>query len=269
MGVARWLTIVLVAAVALTGCARSPGATTLPASKSTSPAPPAPSDSAAGTEPIRYACTPGHASFTIEDIENAPAADGRADTAFDLLQAIAREQGGLEESALAVDGWRRVFDGREEVVFLLETPGNEAPYRGVHVVAGDVGAISRDGWAVDSYGACTPRPQVPDEVSVAKWWVDQSAETVGPETESMTALVHEQACASGQSADGRILPPTIVYGQTEVTITMIVRRIGGDAECPGNPLTPYTIELDEPLGGRTLSDGGQFPLGDPLEAPER
>jgi hypothetical protein len=30
----------------------------------------------------------------------------------------------------------------------------------------------------------------------------------------------------------------------------------------------YTIELDEPLGDRTLLDGGQLPPGDPLEDPQ-
>ena len=218
--------------------------------------------------PIRYVCIRDHAAFTIEDIENAPAANARGDPARDLLLTLLDEQAGIEESVLPVDGWLRVVDTSEEVVLLAETPGGAAPYAVVHVVPGNVGAITENGWAVDSYGACTPRPEVADDVSVAQWWVDPGAEPIGPESERILAQVHELACASGESADGRILAPTIAYGTDDVTVTVIVESVEGFAECPGNPLTPYLIELDEPLGDRVLLDGGQVPPGDPLEEPD-
>ena len=113
----------------------------------------------------------------------------------------------------------------------------------------------------------TPRPSVPEAVSVADWWVDTSAEPIEPDSEAIPALVHENACASGQDAGGRIVPPSVVYGPDTVTVTITVRRIAGVAECPGNPLTPFTIELTEPLGDRTLLDGGQIPPGDPFDDP--
>lgn len=266
--VARWLTIVLVATVALTGCARSGGAASPSASATTSPppSPPAPSQSAAAAEQIRYVCIEGHASFTIGDIEDAPAADARADPAWDLLQALLEEQASVEESDLPADGWLRVVNSPEEVVFLAATPIVERPYAVVHVVPGG-GYLTQDGWGVDSFGGCLPRLDVSDDVSVASWWVDPQAEPIGQDSESIPALVLELACASGGTAEGRIVPPTIVYGATEVTITIIVRSLG-DAECPGHPPTPYTIELAEPLGHRTLVDGGSFPPGDPLAEPE-
>jgi hypothetical protein len=217
---------------------------------------------------IRYVCIPGHASFTIEDIEAAAPAGARADPARSVLVALLDEQAGIEESELPMDGWLRVVDTPEEVVLLAETPDAFAPYAVVHVVPGNVGGPRRAGWAADSYGPCTPRPHVSDDVSVAEWWADPDADPIGPRSERIRALVHEQACANGQSAEGRILPPTIVYGTDEVTVTVIVQSIVGGAECPGNPRTPYTIELDEPLGDRTLLDGGQLPPGDPLEDPQ-
>lgn len=261
--VTRWLTTLLVGIVAVAGCSRTPGAASPGASTGTTRAL---SQSGVAAEQTRYVCIDGHASFTIEEIEGAPAADIRADPAWELLQSLLGEQAGVEESHLPKDGWRRVVDTPEEVVLLAETPDAEEPYAVVHVVPGDGGAINMDGWGVDSFGGCLPRIDVPDDVSVADWWVDPDAEPIGPASESIPALVLENACASGNTAEGRISPPMIIYGATEVTITIVVRSLG-DAECPGHPPTPYTIELAEPLGDRTLADGGSFPLGDPLEEP--
>lgn len=63
--------------------------------------------------------------------------------------------------------------------------------------------------------------------------------------------VHETECASGRSADGRVVVD-VVYGATTVAIDVKVRRREGDQECPSNPLTSFVVELDEPLGGRTI-----------------
>jgi hypothetical protein len=216
---------------------------------------------------IRYVCIPGHASFTIEDIEAAPPAGMRGDPARAVLVALLQEQAEIEESELPVDGWLRVVDTPEEVVFLAETPGAFAPYAVVHAVPGNVGAARRGGWAADSFGSCTPRPDVPAEVSVADWWVDPRAGPMRAESERIPALVLENACASGRTAEGRILPPTVTYAADAITITILVRSLG-EAECPGHPSTPYVIDLDEPIGDRELRDGGQLPPGDPLEEPE-
>jgi hypothetical protein len=211
--------------------------------------------------PIRYTCSADHASFTAADIQAAPPADARDDTAKRLLEMV------VAEGFLPRDGWRSVVDGPQEIVFLSGAGLEGAPYAVVHVVPGDVGAVLLDGWAVDSYGACTPHVVVPDGTSVATWWVDPAAEPIGPESERIQTLVLENACASGRTAEGRVLPPSIVYGEDEVTITILVRSLGM-AECPGHPFTPGVIELDEPIGDRALLDGGQWPPADPLRPPE-
>jgi hypothetical protein len=226
---------------------------------------PPPSASAGAAEPIRYVCIVGHASFTIADIEDAPAADVRADPAWDLLQTLLDEQADVEESDLPMDGWRRVVDTPEEVVFLAGTPLRVGSLAVVHVVPGG-GYMAQDGWGVDSFGGCIPRPEVSDGVRVADWWVDPDAKPIGPEADRIPAVVHERACSGGRTAEGRIPPPTIVYGPTKVVITITVRVIGGP--CISNPVTPFTIELAEPLGDRSLADGGRFPPGDPFEIPE-
>jgi len=70
-------------------------------------------------------------------------------------------------------------------------------------------------------------------------------------------------CASGRSADERILDPEVGLGDEEVVITFRVTPRGGDQDCQGNSATPYTVELGEPLGERTLLDGSHDPPAAP------
>ncbi len=69
----------------------------------------------------------------------------------------------------------------------------------------------------------------------------------------------ERECASGQPATGRIANPIVDYDESAITITVPVRPVTGGANCPGNPWTPFVLELDEPIGDRVLLDGGPWP----------
>lgn len=80
---------------------------------------------------------------------------------------------------------------------------------------------------------------------------------------SIDVLVHEVGCAGGESANGRIAEPEVRYESGQVVVMMRVIPVPGAAPCPGNPDTPVTLELDEPLGDRDLLDG----FHDPPAAP--
>lgn len=84
-----------------------------------------------------------------------------------------------------------------------------------------------------------------------------------PDSASIDVLVNEQACAGGQSAEDRIAEPEIDASDDAVTVTMRVVPRPGPQDCPGNPDTPYTLELDEPLGDRELLDGSESPPATP------
>ena len=71
--------------------------------------------------------------------------------------------------------------------------------------------------------------------------------------------MQEIECASGQSAQGRVVPPEVDYGDDAVIITVRVRQVDGGADCQGDPDTPYALDLEEPLRGRPLLDGGRTP----------
>lgn len=101
---------------------------------------------------------------------------------------------------------------------------------------------------VDTNGT-DPNPEMsrPGEA----WWELDPAVPLTPETTTLQLIVTEVGCASGISAEGRI-EATVTYTPTEVEVAVIVNSVGGYANCPGNPPTPFTLELAEPLGDRTV-----------------
>ena len=103
--------------------------------------------------------------------------------------------------------------------------------------------------------------QATSDAPLARW---QLASEPRSEDRTLSLLVQELECASGQSADGRIVPPEVEYQDDAVIVTMRVERRSDDEDCNGGPDTPYKLELKEPLGDRTLLDGSR----DPATAPE-
>lgn len=75
----------------------------------------------------------------------------------------------------------------------------------------------------------------------------------------MHVLVTERECASGQLPGERLQPPQIETSSDEVVVTffvesMLVTEI--TVTCQGSPSIQYLLNLGEPLGNRTLKDGG-------------
>jgi hypothetical protein len=99
----------------------------------------------------------------------------------------------------------------------------------------------------------TGRPQP------AEWRIAPGV-TLGPDAQEVPLLVHERECASGQDANGRIRVG-VDYRADAVVLDVRVATLGGDVDCPGNPETPYLLELEEPLGNRALQ--GPRMLGAP------
>jgi hypothetical protein len=68
--------------------------------------------------------------------------------------------------------------------------------------------------------------------------------------------VLERGCASGRDAEGRS-EASVSYERDRVTIDIGVRPYGGGQDCPSHPSTPYVVDLDEPLGNRTIAGAGR------------
>ena len=104
---------------------------------------------------------------------------------------------------------------------------------------------------------------VPDGFRLATWALDPAFPSPGPESTSMHILVWETLCASGRPTTGRMSAPAVSFGSTTVTIKIGVRPLGGVQSCPGPTGTPAILILPEPLGARTLLDGGRTQVGPP------
>ena len=97
----------------------------------------------------------------------------------------------------------------------------------------------------------------------ARWALDPAFPSPTAASTELHILVWERACASGSAATGRMSTPLIEYAAETVTITVGVRGLPGVQACPSNQATPLAVQLTEPLGDRTLLDGGRDPIGPP------
>lgn len=104
------------------------------------------------------------------------------------------------------------------------------------------------------------------EFGPATWALDPAFPAPGPTTDELHVLVWESTCSSGRPTTGRMSAPLIDAGPTTVTITIGVRPLSGLQGCPGPPGTPALVKLTEPLGRRTLLDGGRVPPAPPTPA---
>lgn len=80
-----------------------------------------------------------------------------------------------------------------------------------------------------------------------------------PAASSLSVLIMERRCASGQSPERREVIPVVNETDTEVQIVVLVAPVKGGATCPGNPWYPVEITLEQPLGDRKILDARTIP----------
>ena len=133
------------------------------------------------------------------------------------------------------------------------------------VRANSYAATDRRDLAVGS--ATPPAGEVEAGVGLASWWVDQTRPAPTATSTAIHAQLVERACASGQSPEDRIDPPTIEPDDHGIAVTFWVRRRPGAQDCQGNDPFALDIKLPEPLGARLLYDGSETPPRDVTKGP--
>ena len=227
------------------------------------PASPEPLPTAAsGAGDARATC--GERSFPLAGL-TAPADAARAvGPEFDALR-VAFTQYGREFDGAAGWPWRLAGEDGTGAIFLARTDALGEP--GWVSAEAERGA---DGWKVVNMGQCRPHVVLSPELGPATWTFDPAYPRPVATTTELHILVWERDCSGGAPTTGRMSAPVVEYGQDSVTITIGVRPVqlapGTVVTCPLPPGTPASLVLAEPLGRRTLLDGGVMPPGPPTPA---
>lgn len=163
--------------------------------------------------------------------------------------------------------WR--LAGRDDTGAVFLTRSNAMGASGWLVV--DV-TVANGEWKRAGMGGCDPRVVLSPEFGPATWALDATFPAPAADTTDLHVEVWERACDNGEQVTGKISEPVVDDAASTVTITLGVRlptaEPGQAFTCP-RPIhgTPFTIHLSEPLGSRTLLDGGRVPPAPPTSDP--
>lgn len=219
-------------------------------------------DPASGSADASLTC--GNRTFPAAGLAAPTGAEKASGPEFDALRAALTQFGSEFPGS---PGWTWQLAGRDDTgaIFLASTDaaGSNA-WVSVEVSA------DANGWKPDGMGQCEPRVVPSAEFGPATWAVDPSFAPPTAAATQLHILVWEGTCSSGSPATGRISAPIVQYAAASVTITLGVRPLpaspGTVFTCPVPPGTPATMNLAEPLGNRTLLDGGLVPPAPPSPA---
>lgn len=252
----KWLLGLVLAVVGLGGCAASPATTnpvpTWPASPEQLPNP---------TSGSAASLTCDGRTFPAAGVNARTGAEKASGPEFDALRATITK---FADAFPGSSDWTWRLAGRDDTgaIFLAHTDAMGPPGWVSIEVTVDV-----SGWKPLNMGQCDPHVVLSAEFGPATWALDPAFPTPAADTSELHILVWELACSGGSPATGRISAPVVQYTSAAVTITIGVRPLlvapGEAITCPGPPGTPAILRLSEPLGKRTLLDGGVVPPAPP------
>lgn len=178
----------------------------------------------------------------------APALDGRYVSDLDPLDwLIAQESSNrvmlMDKLAVRTDDGRG--DIREYMYIVISTDSMPAN-------------PGESEWAVVEASTCSPTLDL-GELDAASVSLDPSSPPA-PESDRLALLVTERECNSGQDAAGRV--ELVELAETESTVELVIGVRPSSAlaaSCQGNPATPFTVDLERPLGDRVILNAAVVP----------
>lgn len=186
-------------------------------------------------------------TFSAQALVGVPGAERADHPAAEALRTL------IADSPLPKrSGWRLVLLSEQHALFLL--PATQAEGSAFWSAEFEQGEI---GWRYVRSGQCDVRPGF-EGIESARWEL-VPGERPRPDSRSLNLLVFEQACASGQSPEGRIVPAAVIYLEDSVTVIFGTRPPPGPQTCLQGPPAEATVDLHEPIGERQLFDGSVFP----------
>jgi len=261
----RLLAALLVVPLLLAACGSnaapsgSANASVKPSASSASSAPSdAPSDSAAPSEsaepspsgPVQLlTCSPQGPGWAATKLDGPADAEGGTTAA---AKALLEYVTGPDGTDLPDTGWRELYRSKDVALYGQDDPSGEPGVLLVATVRANGGA-----WAGEDNGQCRPQTWLGNTLGIAATW--RLAAKTTKTSKTLKTLVTELACASGESAKGRIAKPRISYEDDRIVITIGVTPLDGAQDCKSNPATPLTVTLSEAVGDRQLFDGGPYP----------
>jgi hypothetical protein len=212
---------------------------------------------AAGSPGVGAGLSCGGPTFPAAGLNAPPGVEKASGPEFDALRATLT---GFASAfpGLASWSWRLVGQDATDTIFLARTGATT-----------DTGLISVDvmkgpnGWQVGNIGDCHLRVVLSAEYGPASWALNPAYLAPDAGTTTLEILVWEVACSGAAPTIGRMSAPVIDYATSTVTITLGVRPLQGPQTCPLGPGTPASVRLSQPLGNRTLLDGGTVPPAAP------
>jgi hypothetical protein len=173
------------------------------------------------------------------------AAGERLDPEDPSVAALLERLPGQDLSALK--NWRLLASSDGEALF-----GRGYPPDLVTVAVRQEGR--RERWTYVASNAVETLRAAREGIRASSWRLDPEYEP-SPEDTELRVLVTEQAFASGQRADSRVLPPDLHIDSEQVVLTMFVTPRRGYQTGSRAPEAPIRVVLPEPLGSRRLVDG--------------
>ena len=160
------------------------------------------------------------------------------------------------------EDWQVIVDESDEIVLIRPVDAGELPI-------GDFGdglqtdhellMLTTDlwpGWAVAAQTSCALTVDLGE--LVAPFVALDSASPPSPDSQSLSLLVLDSNCGGATDMPERIEVVSVIETDDEVRVLLGVRPLpGGTYTCEGFPPTPFSLELEQPLGDRSIIDASR------------